>query len=136
MCFNHTQSIKTAWIVHKAIAWNYCSVGIILLTWLTLVSKGILGNLIGTDLTLRFSTWAFLLQHFFYLLFYFFPSGGATGSNIKDIVADVQRYNSDSESWQQVAPLPHPERGAVAANLDGKIYVIGKGKSVICYNRL
>ena len=73
----------------------------------------------------------------FCVVLYFFvhPLGGATGSSPKDIVADVLWFNPETEAWQQMAPLPQPERGAVAANLDGTIYVMGKGKSVIAYNR-
>nr|XP_026694339.1 kelch-like protein 2 isoform X1 [Ciona intestinalis] len=61
--------------------------------------------------------------------------GGATGPGSSEIVADVQCYNPKTNTWQLLAPHPHPQRGAIAANLNGTIYVMGQHAGVYRYNK-
>ena len=61
--------------------------------------------------------------------------GGAVGSEPNEIVCDVQSYDPKHNSWKLVTSLPQPERGAVAANLNGTVYLMGQNKAVYSYNR-
>uniref|UniRef100_H2ZJ64 Uncharacterized protein n=1 Tax=Ciona savignyi TaxID=51511 RepID=H2ZJ64_CIOSA len=61
--------------------------------------------------------------------------GGASGPDSKEIVADVQCYNPKTNKWKMLAPHPQPQRGAIAANLNGTIYVMGQHAGVYRYNK-
>lgn len=54
---------------------------------------------------------------------YLYAIGGRTASN--EVVGTVERYDLDQDTWTTVASLKTPREGAVAAYLDGKLYVAG-----------
>ncbi len=50
-----------------------------------------------------------------------------TGGRVDDqcSLADVERYNSNTDEWEEVSPLSDARRGVAIATHEGKLYAIG-----------
>lgn len=55
---------------------------------------------------------------------YIYAAGGMVGETGRPL-ATFARYDTSSDRWQTLRPLPVPTRAAAAAAVDGRLYVIG-----------